>query len=208
MSSTPVQRAPYPGKRLLDLALLVLSSPLWVSLLLVTACLVRFRLGSPVLFRQRRPGLNERPFVLLKFRTMTDARDGHGRLLPDAERLTAFGLWLRSTSLDELPELINVLRGEMSLVGPRPLLERYLPLYSARHRRRHAALPGLTGLAQVAGRNALSWPDRFDLDVQYVQTRSLRLDLQILLRTVVLVLRREGIAGGGEVTMSGFEGYH
>ena len=169
--------------------------------------LVRLRLGAPVIFRQRRPGLGGRSFELRKFRTMTEARDAAGRLLPDAERLTPFGRWLRSTSLDELPELVNVLRGEMSLVGPRPLLEAYLPLYSEHHRRRHAVPPGITGLAQVSGRNALSWPARFDLDVRYAETNSLALDVALLWRTARAVVRREGISAAGEATMSAFTGY-
>jgi sugar transferase EpsL len=195
------------GKRALDLAFLLLGSPLWVPLLAAVALAVRIKLGRPVLFRQVRPGRDERPFELLKFRSMTDARDASGRLLHDAERLTPFGRALRSTSLDELPELLNVLRGEMSLVGPRPLLVQYLPLYSPLHRLRHAAPPGLTGLAQVSGRNLLTWPERFDLDVEYVRRRSLRLDLAILWRTIVIVLKREGISAEGEATMGGFTGY-
>jgi lipopolysaccharide/colanic/teichoic acid biosynthesis glycosyltransferase len=198
---------PYRGKRLFDLALVLAAAPLWVPALGVVALLVRRRLGTPVLFRQRRPGLHGRPFELRKFRTMTDARDASGRLLPDAERLTPFGRWLRSTSLDELPELVNVLRGEMSLVGPRPLLEAYLPLYSERHALRHAVPPGLTGLAQVSGRNALTWPERFDLDVRYAETNSLAADVAILWRTVRAVVRREGISAAGDATMYAFTGY-
>jgi sugar transferase EpsL len=205
--STPAAPATYRGKRALDLALVALSSPVWVPVLVVVALLVRIRHGHPVLFRQIRPGLNERPFELLKLRTMTNARGADGELLPDHVRLTTFGQLLRSTSIDELPELINVLKGEMSLVGPRPLLFQYVPLYSERHRRRHDVLPGLTGLAQVAGRNLLSWPERFDLDVRYVETCSLALDLSILLRTLTIVLRREGISEEGQATMSGFAGY-
>src|SRR5512146_261709 len=155
----------YAGKRLLDLTVVLLTSPVWAPLLLAVAVLVRVRLGAPVLFRQRRAGLDDQPFDVLKFRTMTDERDAEGNLLPDERRLTAFGRRLRATSLDELPELVNVLRGDMSLVGPRPLLVQYLPLYSDVHRRRHRVRPGITGLAQVSGRNALSWPERFDLDV-------------------------------------------
>lgn len=197
----------YPGKRAFDLAVVLAAAPIWVPLFGAVALLVRRRLGRPVLFRQRRPGLGGRSFELRKFRTMTDARDADGRLLPDAERLTPFGRWLRSTSLDELPELVNVLRGEMSLVGPRPLLEAYLPLYSERHRARHAVLPGITGLAQVSGRNALSWPDRFDLDVRYAETNSLALDLAVLWRTARAVVRREGISAAGDATMYAFTGY-
>ena len=167
---------------------------------------VRSILGSPVLFRQQRPGKDGRPFTLFKFRTMTDARDGEGRLLPDAERLTAFGTFLRGTSLDELPELFNVLKGEMSLVGPRPLLMQYLPRYTPEQMRRHAVLPGITGWAQVNGRNALTWEQKFALDVWYVDHRSLGLDLKILVLTVVKALKREGISQAGQATMEEFKG--
>jgi sugar transferase EpsL len=203
----------YRGKRALDLLLVGLSAPLWLPALAAVAVAVRVCLGAPVLFRQRRPGLHGQSFELRKFRTMTDARDAAGRPLPDAERLTPFGRWLRGTSLDELPELLNVLRGEMSLVGPRPLLESYLPLYSERHRLRHAVPPGVTGLAQVSGRNALTWPDRFDLDVRYAETNSLALDLAILWRTArvswarLARRRREGISAAGDATMYAFTGY-
>lgn len=205
--AAPARARAYRGKRALDLVLVVASAPVWLPVLGAVALLVRRRLGSPVLFRQRRPGLGGRSFELRKFRTMTDARDADGRLLPDAARLTPFGRWLRSTSLDELPELLNVLRGEMSLVGPRPLLEAYLPLYSERHRLRHAVPPGITGLAQVSGRNALSWPDRFDLDVRYAETNSLALDVTVLWRTLRAVVRREGVSAAGEATMTAFTGY-
>jgi sugar transferase EpsL len=170
------------------------------------ALLVRRRLGSPVLFRQARAGEGGRPFEIVKFRTMRDATDAHGRPLPDAERLTPFGAWLRSTSLDELPELWNVLRGEMSLVGPRPLLLEYVGRYSPEQARRLDARPGLTGWAQVSGRNALSWEDKFALDVWYVDHRSLGLDLRILARTVGQVLRRDGIAADGHATAAVFQG--
>lgn len=199
--------SPYHGKRFFDVIALSLSAPLWLPVLAIVALLVRVRLGRPILFRQMRPGRHGRPFELLKFRTMTDARATDGSLLPDERRLTPFGRWLRSTSLDELPELLNVLRGDMSLVGPRPLLLQYLPLYSEQHRRRHDVPPGLTGLAQVSGRNALTWPARFDLDVQYVERASLLLDLRILARTIGIVLRREGISAHGEATMAAFTGY-
>jgi lipopolysaccharide/colanic/teichoic acid biosynthesis glycosyltransferase len=203
-----VHRSPgYRGKRALDLALLALGVPLWVPALAVVALLVRLRLGAPVLFTQTRPGLYGQAFVMRKFRTMTDARDAAGAPLPDAERLTPFGRWLRSTSLDELPELLTVLRGDMSLVGPRPLLVRYLPRYSPRHARRHDVRPGLTGLAQVSGRNALTWPAKFDLDVEYVERCSLGLDLRILARTARAVLLREGISAANEATMPEFLGY-
>ncbi|WP_024813016.1 sugar transferase [Acidovorax sp. JHL-3] len=181
--------------------LLVLGLPL-----LFLIWQVRRKLGSPVFFRQTRPGLHGRPFEMVKFRTMTDARGDDGNLLSDAERLTAFGRFLRATSLDELPELWNVLRGDMSLVGPRPLLMEYLPLYSPEQARRHEVRPGITGWAQVNGRNALSWDDKFKLDVWYVDHRSLWLDVKILWLTVKKVLVREGISAAGEATMSKFTG--
>jgi lipopolysaccharide/colanic/teichoic acid biosynthesis glycosyltransferase len=197
----------YRGKRAFDLGLVLLTSPLWVPMLFAVAVAVRLRLGSPVFFRQTRAGLNDRSFQLLKFRTMTDDGDSGGQPLPDEKRLTPFGRWLRSTSLDELPELVNVLRGDMSVTGPRPLLVQYLPLYSSDHRRRHHVRPGLTGLAQVSGRNSLSWAERFDLDVWYVDNASLRLDLNILARTVATVLGHKGIGAPGEATMPYFTGY-
>lgn len=178
---------------------------LW-PVLLVVACLVKRKLGSPVVFSQVRPGLAGKPFRMYKFRTMTDAKDQHGQLLPDDVRLTAFGRFLRSTSLDELPELWNVLKGEMSLVGPRPLLMEYLPLYTAEQARRHEARPGITGWAQVNGRNAISWEDKFRLDVWYVDHQSLWLDIRILWMTVKKVLVREGIAAAGEATTTKFTG--
>lgn len=188
--------------RLMALLALLLLAPLLLGL----ALLIRWRLGAPVLFRQRRPGYQGRPFALLKFRTMRDARRSDGRLLSDAERLTPLGRILRASSLDELPELINVLRGEMSFVGPRPLLMEYLPLYNAHQARRHAVRPGLSGWAQVNGRNALSWERKFDLDVWYVDHRSLALDLRILALTLVKVLQRDGISAAGEATMTVFRG--
>ena len=181
-------------KRLFDLALTVPAIPVLAPVLLVLTVLVRVKLGSPAFFRQQRPGLRGRPFTMLKFRTMTNERDASGEPLPDPQRTTPFGQWLRRTSLDELPELINVLRGEMSLVGPRPLLMRYLPRYSPEQMRRHDALPGITGLAQVSGRNNLSWDEKFALDVEYVDRKSLLLDLQILFRTVRAVFGAEGVA--------------
>ncbi len=195
----------YP-KRLFDLTVVILTAPLWLPLLGTIALLVRWKLGSPVFFRQKRPGQREVVFELIKFRTMRDDRDDHGRLLPDAVRLTPFGRWLRSTSLDELPELINVLRGEMSLVGPRPLLVEYLPRYTSEQRRRHEVLPGLTGWLQVNGRNALSWEDKFALDVWYVDHRGFGLDLRILFRTVWQVLSRQGISAPGDATMPEYKG--
>ncbi|CAJ0808744.1 sugar transferase [Ralstonia flaminis] len=193
-------------KRIFDfvVATLALAALLIPFLLLVWA--IRRKLGSPVFFRQQRPGLHGKPFEMVKFRTMTDARGADGELLPDAERLTSFGRFLRSTSLDELPELWNVVKGDMSLVGPRPLLMEYLPLYSAEQARRHEARPGVTGWAQVNGRNALSWDDKFRLDVWYVDNRSLWLDIKILWLTVRKVLVREGISADGEATMSKFTG--
>lgn len=198
--------SPGTAKRLLDLLLTVPALLLGFPLLLALALLVRLRLGSPVLFRQQRPGLHGRPFTLLKFRTMTNARDTTGALLPDAQRLPPFGRWLRSTSLDELPELLNVLRGDMSLVGPRPLLMEYLPLYSPEQARRHDVRPGITGWAQIHGRNALSWDEKFARDVWYVDHRSFWLDLRILAATLSKVLRREGISAVGEATMPRFQG--
>jgi lipopolysaccharide/colanic/teichoic acid biosynthesis glycosyltransferase len=174
--------------------------------LLVLAVLVRRKLGSPVIFRQLRPGRGGRLFEVWKFRTMTEARDGGGQLLPDAARLPPFGRWLRATSLDELPELWNVLCGEMSLVGPRPLLVDYLPLYSAEQARRHELRPGLTGWAQINGRNALTWDEKFRLDVWYVDHRTFWLDLKIIVLTVARVFRREGISAAGEATMPRFTG--
>jgi len=193
-------------KRLFDLLVATTALLLLAPLLLVLAWLVRRRIGAPVLFRQLRPGLHGRPFELLKFRSMREALDERGRPLPDAERLTPFGRFLRASSLDELPELWNVLRGDMSLVGPRPLLMEYLPLYTPEQARRHAVRPGITGWAQVNGRNALSWEEKFRLDVWYVDHRSFRLDLRILLLTLKRVLAREGINAEGEATMARFTG--
>ncbi|MPY67620.1 sugar transferase [Deinococcus sp. SDU3-2] len=181
--------------------LLVLS-----PVMLGVALLVRWRLGQPVLFRQLRPGLRGRPFPLYKFRTLRDAADAQGQPLPDHMRMTPLGRWLRATSLDELPGLFNVLRGDMSLVGPRPLLMEYLPRYTPQQARRHEVRPGLTGWAQVNGRNAISWEEKFDLDVWYVDHWTLRLDLAILWRTVGKVLRREGVSAAGEATMPAFQG--
>ncbi len=174
--------------------------------ILIVALLIRRKLGSPVFFRQTRPGLNGKPFEMVKFRTMLDATYKHGNPLPDDQRMTPFGSFLRATSLDELPELWNVLKGDMSLVGPRPLLMEYLPLYSKEQYRRHEVRPGVTGWAQVNGRNAISWEDKFQLDVWYVDNRSLWLDLKILFLTVKRVMTRDGISGDGEVTMSKFTG--
>lgn len=193
-------------KRFFDLVLLIGAAPLWVPVLVIVAWLVRWRLGSPILFCQDRPGKDGKLFRLMKFRTMTDARGLDGVLLPDADRLTPFGKWLRASSLDELPELLNILKGEMSLVGPRPLLPQYLPLYTAEQARRHEVRPGITGWAQVHGRNTVDWPERFAMDVWYVDHRSLWLDVRILWKTVWKVLRRDGISAEGEATMPYFEG--
>jgi lipopolysaccharide/colanic/teichoic acid biosynthesis glycosyltransferase len=193
-------------KRLFDLLLSLGSLLVLAPFLLLLWVLVHRKLGSPVLFRQSRPGLYGRPFMMVKFRTMTDERGAGGELLPDAQRLTPFGCFLRATSLDELPELWNVLRGEMSLVGPRPLLMEYMPLYSPVQARRHEVRPGITGWAQVNGRNAVSWEDRFKLDVWYVDHRSIWLDLYILWLTVRKVIAREGISAQGEATMARFKG--
>jgi sugar transferase EpsL len=194
------------AKRLFDLLVVFAFSPLWLPLALIIALAVRLKLGSPVLFRQIRPGHLGAPFPLCKFRTMTDARDASGRLLPDDARLTAFGRWLRRSSLDELPELLNVLRGQMSLVGPRPLLMQYLERYSPEQARRHEVLPGLTGWAQINGRNGISWDEKFRLDVWYVDHRSLWLDVKILARTVAQVYGQHGISAPGEATMPEFQG--
>lgn len=193
-------------KRLFDItaasAALVVLSPVYV----ITAYKVSKNLGSPVLFRQTRPGLNGEPFEMLKFRSMKDATDEQGNVLPDSERLTDFGKALRNTSLDELPELWNVLKGDMSLVGPRPLLMEYLPLYNDEQKRRHLVRPGITGYAQVNGRNAIGWEQKFKLDTWYVDNQSLWLDIKILAKTVKKVLIKDGISADGEATMSKFTG--
>lgn len=184
------------------LAAVVVLSPVMA----VTALLVRLRLGAPVIFKQERPGLNGKVFTLHKFRTMTDEKDTEGKLLPDEVRLTKFGKLLRSTSLDELPELFNILKGDMSVVGPRPLLVRYLPLYNAHQARRHEVRPGFTGYAQVHGRNAISWEEKFDLDVEYVDHVTFLGDWKIIFQTVKTVLKREGISSDSSVTMEEFKG--
>lgn len=193
-------------KRLMDIAGALCGLLVLGPVILLLAVLVRVKLGSPVLFRQVRPGMDGRAFQMAKFRTMTDARDASGDLLSDADRLTGFGQFLRSSSLDELPELWNVLKGDMSLVGPRPLLMEYLPLYSRRQARRHEVRPGVTGWAQINGRNALSWEEKFELDVWYVENRTLWLDIKILFLTVWKVVKRDDISQEGEVTMSKFTG--
>ena len=194
------------GKRLLDLVLTLPLLVLTLPLQAVIALMVRIKLGTPVLFRQKRPGREAKPFEMVKYRTMTDARDERGELKPDAERLTRFGAFLRSTSLDELPELYNVVRGEMSLVGPRPLLIVYLDRYTARQARRHEVRPGVTGWAQVNGRNRISWEEKFEQDVFYVDNYTLGLDLKILWRTFVGVLKRADTSADGHATAPEFVG--
>lgn len=193
-------------KRIFDIVITILTAPLWLPLVAVLAILVRIKLGAPIFFRQERPGFRGKIFRLLKFRTMSDARDAQGNLLSDSVRLTPFGKWLRSTSLDELPELFLVLKGDMSLVGPRPLLVQYLPLYNSEQARRHDVPPGLTGWAQINGRNAISWEEKFALDVWYVDHQSLWLDFKILFLTVWRVFDRHGISAANEATMPVFTG--
>ena len=193
-------------KRIFDVTIAAIALLLLSPVIAVTAWLVRRKLGSPVFFRQVRPGMNCKPFEMVKFRTMRDAVDRNGQPLPDEERMTPFGSFLRAASLDELPELWNVLKGDMSLVGPRPLLMDYVPLYSPEQRRRHEVRPGITGWAQVNGRNAVSWEERFRMDVWYVENRSLWLDIRILALTVKKVIARDGVTEEGHVTMSRFTG--
>jgi lipopolysaccharide/colanic/teichoic acid biosynthesis glycosyltransferase len=193
-------------KRVVDALAAAFALVLLLVPLLLLAAVIRFVLGSPVLFTQRRPGLHGRIFTVVKFRSMSDARDGSGNLLPDAQRLPAFGRFLRAASLDELPQLWCVLRGDMSLIGPRPLLIKYLPLYSAQQRRRHLVRPGITGLAQVKGRNAISWPEKLALDVWYVDHLSPLLDLRILALTAIKVVTRDGVSRPGFATTVEFEG--
>lgn len=193
-------------KRFFDIFCTSLALTFLLFPILCLILCVRYKLGSPVFFRQLRPGLDSKPFAMIKFRTMTDVSGADGKLLSDSLRMTRFGRFLRSTSLDELPELWNVLRGDMSLVGPRPLLMQYLPLYSVEQSRRHEVRPGITGWAQVNGRNAISWEDKFNLDVWYVDNHNLWLDLKILCLTVRKVLVRDGISSHGEQTMSEFLG--
>jgi lipopolysaccharide/colanic/teichoic acid biosynthesis glycosyltransferase len=195
-----------PGKRILDIVTIVLASPVLLPLLAIVALVVRLRLGAPVLFRQERLGFEGRTFLIAKFRTMTDERDDNGNLLSDSERLTATGRFLRAASLDELPELTNVLRGEMSLVGPRPLHSRYRDRYTPHQFRRHEALPGITGWAQVNGRNALSWEEKFDLDIWYVDNQSMWLDVKIIAITIMKLIKREGISQAGQATADEFKG--
>jgi len=194
------------GKRVFDFVVSLIAIILLSPILLIIAILVRFKLGSPVIFRQKRPGLNGEIFTIYKFRTMTNETDENGNLLTDKERLTKFGKFLRSTSLDELPELFNILKGDMSIVGPRPLLVQYLPLYNENQRRRHEVRPGLTGWAQVNGRNNISWEKRFKLDIEYVENISFLLDLKIILLTCLKVVMRDGINSKTSVTMEPFRG--
>lgn len=193
-------------KRAFDILVSITALILLCPVLVLAASAVRFLLGEPVLFRQERPGLDGKPFEMVKFRSMTNAKDRNGQLLADTERLSNFGLFLRSSSVDELPELWNVLKGDMSLVGPRPLLLEYLPLYSVEQNRRHEKRPGITGLAQVNGRNALSWEEKFALDIQYVDNHTFWLDIQILVKTIQKVFLRAGVSASGETTMPRFTG--
>jgi len=194
------------GKRILDIAISATGLTLTLPLTLLVALLIRVKLGSPVLFAQQRPGLHGRPFVLVKFRSMTDARERTGEPLADSARLTAFGAWLRKWSLDELPQLWNVLKGDMSVVGPRPLLMEYLPLYDSRQARRHEMPPGVTGWAQVNGRNALTWEEKFELDVWYVEHACFRVDMKIIALTALKLIRPAGISQAGNATMPKFTG--
>lgn len=195
-------------KRAFDLVVAVASIILLSPLFLLIACVIRWTMGTPILFKQLRPGKGSKPFIMLKFRTMLNERDPEGNILEDRLRLTSVGRFLRATSLDEIPELWNVIRGEMSIVGPRPLLMEYLQLYSFEQLRRHEVRPGVTGWAQVNGRNRIGWEQKFELDVWYVDNRSFLLDLRIIALTIVKVLVRQGISADGEATMTKFEGSH
>jgi len=193
-------------KRALDIILSGLALIILSPVFLIVALIVKYKLGSPVIFKQARPGKNEKIFYMYKFRSMTDEKDEEGKLLPDEIRLTKFGKFLRSTSLDELPELFNILKGEMSFIGPRPLLIEYLPLYNSKQKRRHEVRPGLTGLAQASGRNGISWKERFDLDVKYIENITFFKDVKIILLTLKTVLIREGISSKNSATMEPFKG--
>lgn len=193
-------------KRILDLILSLMALILLMPLMLIIGILVRINLGSPIIFKQKRPGKDEKIFTLYKFRTMTDEKDEKGKLLPDSQRLTKFGKFLRSTSLDELPELINILKGDMSIVGPRPLLVEYLKLYNEEQKHRHDVRPGLTGLAQTSGRNAITWEEKFEKDIEYVHNISFIGDVKIIIKTAIKVFKREGISGTNSDTMQKFEG--
>lgn len=193
-------------KRVLDFTLSLIALIILSPIYLVLAILVRIKLGSPIIFKQERPGLNEKIFTLYKFRTMTDEKDENGKLLPDEVRLTKFGKFLRSTSLDELPELINIIKGDMSIVGPRPLLVEYLPLYNEKQKCRHNVRPGLTGYAQISGRNSISWEEKFNDDLMYIENITFTEDLKIVLKTALKVIKREGISQEGNATMEKFTG--
>lgn len=193
-------------KRLFDIVISLIAIIVLSPILLIVAVLVKTKLGSPVIFRQHRPGLNENVFEMMKFRSMTDEKDEDGNLLPDDVRLTSFGKALRATSLDELPELFNILKGDMSIIGPRPLLVSYLPLYNNDQRKRHLVRPGLTGYAQVNGRNAQTWEQRFKYDVEYIENVSLFFDIKILFKTVITVLKRDGVSDEGTATKDAFTG--
>jgi lipopolysaccharide/colanic/teichoic acid biosynthesis glycosyltransferase len=193
-------------KRPFDFIVSLIAFITLLPVLFIVAVLIRVKLGSPVIFKQDRPGLNEKIFTLYKFRTMTDKKDDKGFLLPDSERITKFGKFLRSTSIDELPGLVNIIKGDMSIVGPRPLLVEYLELYNKEQRKRHEVRPGLSGYAQVNGRNALSWEDKFNLDILYVNNVTFRHDVGIILKTIFKVIKREGISSSSSVTMDKFQG--
>ena len=193
-------------KRILDLILSLMALILLMPLMLIIGILVAINLGTPIIFKQKRPGKDEKIFTLYKFRTMTDEKDERGKLLPDSQRLTKFGKFLRSTSLDELPELINILKGDMSIVGPRPLLVEYLKLYNEEQKHRHDVRPGLTGLAQTSGRNAITWEEKFEKDIEYVHNISFIGDVKIIIKTAIKVFKREGISGTNSDTMQKFEG--
>lgn len=193
-------------KRIVDFCLACIGLVLLSPVFLIISILVRLKLGKPIIFKQQRPGLNEKIFTLYKFRTMTDEKDEFGNLLSDEIRLTKFGAFLRSTSLDELPELINIIKGDMSIVGPRPLLVKYLPLYNSVQRQRHNVRPGLTGLAQVNGRNSIKWEEKFDYDITYIKELSLLLDLKIIIKTIQIIFTRDGINSETNVTMEEFMG--
>ncbi len=193
-------------KRILDFVLSLVALIVLSPVLLIVSILVRVKLGSPVIFKQQRPGKNEKIFTLYKFRTMTDKKDENGNLLPDSERLTKFGKFLRSTSLDELPELVNILKGDMAIVGPRPLLVEYLPLYNEEQKHRHDVRPGLTGLAQVSGRNSITWEEKFNDDLEYIEKISILEDIKIIFTTIGKVFKREGISQENNVTMEKFKG--
>lgn len=193
-------------KRFLDIVFSGLGLVMLLPLFILITIFIATNMGTPIFFRQKRPGLHGKPFEMIKFRTMNNVADAHGGTLPDSERLTRLGYFLRASSLDELPELLNVLKGEMSLVGPRPLLMEYLPLYSPEQVRRHEVRPGVTGWAQINGRNAISWDEKFALDIWYVDNRTLWLDLKIIWLTISKVIKRDGISAAGEATMSKFTG--